>query len=418
MTNNKIAKIGLVSVSDRASAGVYADKGLPSLKAWLEKVLLSPFEVTERLIPDEAETIAATLAGLCDVERCDLILTTGGTGPSRRDVTPEATEAVCTRIMPGFGEKMRAISSVFVPTAILSRQLAGLREIEGHAALIINLPGQPKAIAETLEGLPAKGVDGIFAAVPYCLELIGGPSLETDPLYVKAFRPKSAARPHIIDSLVDEPQEKADSTIIMLHGLGTDGSDFQGFREELAGAGAEIASTRIICPNAPVRPISMNGGYPMRGWFDMHSTENIDREDLAGMEDSWKIIRRLIAEEESRGISRSRILLGGFSQGGTVSLYSALRMPYAIGGIFCLSAYLPAMGATFNPENHGLDSPIFVGHGIEDDVVAYPFAEMSVKKLRELGAPKLEDHGYEGCGHFLCAEELKDLAGFINRVLK
>lgn len=190
--------IGLLSISDRASRGVYVDEGLPALAAWLGKALASPFRVIERLIPDEQPVIEQTLIELADQERCHLILTTGGTGPARRDVTPEATIAVATRQMPGFGEQMRQISLNFVATAILSRQVAVIRELADHAALIINLPGQPKAVQETLEGL--KGADGtqrvagIFAAVPYCIDLIGGPYVQTNADIVKAFRPKSAIR--------------------------------------------------------------------------------------------------------------------------------------------------------------------------------------------------------------------------------
>jgi len=191
--------VGLVSISDRASGGVYQDQGLPALQDWLARALSTPFRVETRLIADEQPQIEATLTELADVARCHLILTTGGTGPSRRDVTPEATKAVGSKEMPGFGEQMRQISLHFVPTAILSRQTAVIREIDGHAALILNLPGQPKAIAETLGGLKdADGntlVGGIFAAVPYCIDLIGGPYMETDPAVCKAFRPKSAIRP-------------------------------------------------------------------------------------------------------------------------------------------------------------------------------------------------------------------------------
>lgn len=192
-------RIGLVSISDRASSGIYEDLGIPALEVWLKTALSSPFEVVSRLIADESALITQTLIELVDKERCDLVLTTGGTGPSRRDVTPEATLAAATREMPGFGEQMRQISLRFVPTAILSRQVGALREIDGHSALIINLPGQPKAISETLEGL--KDVDGkvitsgIFAAVPYCIDLIGGPYIETRESVVKAFRPKSALKP-------------------------------------------------------------------------------------------------------------------------------------------------------------------------------------------------------------------------------
>ncbi|NRR32232.1 molybdopterin adenylyltransferase [Oxalobacteraceae bacterium] len=191
--------IGLVSISDRASGGVYQDAGIPALQDWLQGALTTPFRVESRLIPDEQAGIEATLIELVDQRRCHLVLTTGGTGPARRDVTPEATLAVATKPMPGFGEQMRQISLQFVPTAILSRQLAVIRETPDHAALIMNLPGQPKAIKETLEGLKdADGkviVGGIFAAVPYCVDLIGGPYMETNPAVSKTFRPKSALRP-------------------------------------------------------------------------------------------------------------------------------------------------------------------------------------------------------------------------------
>jgi molybdopterin adenylyltransferase len=185
-------RIGVVSVSDRASTGVYEDKGLPALRDWLSRALRNPIEWESRLIPDEQGHISATLRELVDDQRCHLVLTTGGTGPALRDVTPEATLAVADKVMPGFGEQMRQISLKFVPTAILSRQVAVIRK----QALIINLPGQPKSIAETLEGLPGAQppVPGIFAAVPYCIDLIGGPYLETDPAVCAAFRPKSAMR--------------------------------------------------------------------------------------------------------------------------------------------------------------------------------------------------------------------------------
>ena len=185
-------RIGLVSISDRASAGVYEDKGLPALRDWLARAVKNPIAYAQRLIADDAPTISATLRELVDEAGCALVLTTGGTGPAPRDVTPEATLAVADREMPGFGEQMRQIGLRFVPTAILSRQVGVIR---GNC-LILNLPGQPKAIAETLQGLPelAPPVPGIFAAVPYCIDLIGGPFIETDPAVCKAFRPKSAQR--------------------------------------------------------------------------------------------------------------------------------------------------------------------------------------------------------------------------------
>ena len=186
----KFIKIGLISISDRASSGKYEDEGLPNLKNWLTKVLIKPFDFEEIIIPDEIEVIKNTLIDLSDKKKCDLILTTGGTGPAKRDVTPEATLSVGDKEMPGFGEQMRQISLNFVPTAILSRQVAVIR----NTTLIINLPGQPKAIEETLEGLRDEQgnliVPGIFAAVPYCLDLIDGPYIETKEAILKSFRPK------------------------------------------------------------------------------------------------------------------------------------------------------------------------------------------------------------------------------------
>ncbi|HTO45513.1 MAG TPA: molybdopterin adenylyltransferase [Burkholderiales bacterium] len=187
-------KIGLLSISDRASRGVYRDEGIPALEEWFGRALTTPWSTVTRLIPDERAQIETTLKELTDAERCHLVLTTGGTGPAPRDVTPEATLAVADRVMPGFGEQMRQISLHYVPTAILSRQVAVVRA----QTLIINLPGQPKSIRETLEGV--KGADGkvlvhgIFSAVPYCIDLIGGPYIETDESVVKSFRPKSAVR--------------------------------------------------------------------------------------------------------------------------------------------------------------------------------------------------------------------------------
>ncbi len=188
---NKFTKIGLISISDRASKGEYEDQGIPNLKAWLQKAIASPFETLEKIIPDERSLIESSLIHLVDIEKCDLILTTGGTGPAERDITPEATMGIADREMPGFGEQMRQISLHFVPTAILSRQVAVIRK----NTLIINLPGQPKSITQTLEGLKDDQgktlVHGIFAAVPYCIDLLNGPFIETHSNIVESFRPKA-----------------------------------------------------------------------------------------------------------------------------------------------------------------------------------------------------------------------------------
>jgi len=188
---NKFTKIGLISISDRASKGEYEDQGIPNLKAWLQKAIASPFETLEKIIPDERGLIESSLIHLVDIEKCDLILTTGGTGPAERDVTPEATMGIADREMPGFGEQMRQISLHFVPTAILSRQVAVIRK----NTLIINLPGQPKSITQTLEGLKDDQgktlVHGIFSAVPYCIDLLNGPFIETHSNIVESFMPKA-----------------------------------------------------------------------------------------------------------------------------------------------------------------------------------------------------------------------------------
>jgi molybdopterin adenylyltransferase len=193
--NDRALKIGLVSISDRASAGVYEDQGIPALREWFEAALKTAWTIETRLVPDEQPVIERTLIELVDVVECDLVLTTGGTGPAPRDVTPEATLAIAHKLMPGFGEQMRQVSLRYVPTAILSRQVGVIR----GRALVLNLPGQPKAIRETLEGVrDAEGrvtLAGVFAAVPYCLDLIGGPYVETNDAICKAFRPKSAQRP-------------------------------------------------------------------------------------------------------------------------------------------------------------------------------------------------------------------------------
>lgn len=193
-------RIGLVSISDRASSGTYQDLGIPTLQDWLASCIISPHQIVTELIPDARAQIEQTLINMVDEHQCHLVLTTGGTGPARRDVTPEATIAIGTKEMPGFGEQMRQISLRFVPTAILSRQVAVIRETQDHAALIINLPGQPKSIKETLEGLRDENgnsiVPGLFAAIPYCIDLIGGPYIETNTAICAAFRPKNARKNH------------------------------------------------------------------------------------------------------------------------------------------------------------------------------------------------------------------------------
>lgn len=444
-TDNELI-LGLVSISDRASKGIYDDRGIPELEAWCRKTITTPLTVHRRLIPDERFEIEKTLRELVDIIGCDLILTTGGTGPSRRDVTPEATLAVATREMPGFGEQMRAISGHFVPTAILSRQVAVLRETPDHAALIINLPGQPKAIAETLEGLKDKTgksiVNGIFAAVPYCIDLIGGPYIETDETIVKAFRPKSARKPQA-EAPKETPMSEAPATpkmpsvtpfdpkdilmitprraqtppeavVIWLHGMGVDNTDFAPFPDEILDFGGPVC--RFMLPNAPVREISAHPGYPLRAWYDVRSDKIDDNEDRLGIRETAAKIHLLIKEVEKAGIPRNRIFLGGFSQGAASALYAGLREEEPIAGIIALSGYLPLAGSLFAEiTDAGRQTPVFMAHGLFDSVISPLTAQRSAQVIKELN-PAFRWHPFD-MDHEICQEELASLSQFIRAQL-
>lgn len=444
-TENELI-LGLVSISDRASKGIYDDRGIPELEAWCRKTITTPITVHRRLIPDERFDIEKTLRELVDIIGCDLILTTGGTGPSRRDVTPEATLAVGTREMPGFGEQMRAISGHFVPTAILSRQVAVLRETPDHAALIINLPGQPKAIAETLEGLKDTSgksiVNGIFAAVPYCLDLIGGPYIETDESVVKAFRPKSARKPQVEalqkEKVPEEPaapttpdvtpfdpkdilmvtprraQTPPEAVVIWLHGMGVDNTDFSPFPDEILDFGGPVC--RFMLPNAPVREISAHPGYPLRAWYDVRSDKIDDNEDRLGIRETAAKIHLLIKEVEKAGIPRHRIFLGGFSQGAASALYAGLREEEPIAGIITLSGYLPLAGSLFAEITAaGRQTPVFMAHGLFDSVISPLTAQRSAQVIKELN-PAFRWYPFD-MDHEICQEELSALAQFIRAQL-
>lgn len=444
-TDNELI-LGLVSISDRASKGIYDDRGIPELEAWCRKTITTPLTVHRRLIPDERFEIEKTLRELVDIIGCDLILTTGGTGPSRRDVTPEATLAVATREMPGFGEQMRAISGHFVPTAILSRQVAVLRETPDHAALIINLPGQPKAIAETLEGLKNETgksiVNGIFAAVPYCIDLIGGPYIETDESIVKAFRPKSARKPQA-EAPKETPKSEAPATpkmpsvtpfdpkdilmitprraqtppeavVIWLHGMGVDNTDFAPFPDEILDFGGPVC--RFMLPNAPVREISAHPGYPLRAWYDVRSDKIDDNEDRLGIRETAAKIHLLIKEVEKAGIPRNRIFLGGFSQGAASALYAGLREEEPIAGIIALSGYLPLAGSLFAEiTDAGRQTPVFMAHGLFDSVISPLTAQRSAQVIKELN-PTFRWHPFD-MDHEICQEELASLSQFIRAQL-
>lgn len=480
--------LGLVSVSDRASRGVYEDQGIPALEAWCRRAITTPVKIHKRLIPDERFDIEKTLRELVDIIGCDLILTTGGTGPARRDVTPEATLAVATREMPGFGEQMRAISGHFVPTAILSRQVGGLRETPDHAALILNLPGQPKAIAETLEGLRDEAgrpvVNGIFAAVPYCIDLIGGPYIETDESVVKAFRPKSArrepaAQPQEAAAAAPQPEakpapaaapqresapaaetprkarreeaplEKAEEapapepevkrevprapafapedilvtgprtggtpelTVVWLHGMGVDNTDFAAFPDEIRGFNGPVC--RFVLPNASMRELTMHPGYPLRAWYDVPGRRIDENEDEIGIRETSRRVAALIDEIAAEGVPRSRIVLGGFSQGSAISLFTGLRMKEPIGGVAALSGYLPLAGRLFSEATPaGRRTPIFMAHGDFDSVVPPVIATRSAEVISQVDSDLIA-RTYP-MDHELCREEMRDLAAFLRSV--
>lgn len=473
--------IGLVSVSDRASSGVYEDKGIPALREWCTAAIETPVRFAERLIPDDRYTIEKTLTELVDDEKCDLVLTTGGTGPSRRDVTPEATLAVATRELPGFGEQMRAISLKFVPTAILSRQVGALREIPDHAALIINLPGQPKAIAETLGGLRDEDgkviVPSIFAAVPYCIDLIGGPWVDTRPEVCKAFRPKSAlkAREEALKAAAEkavpdvpekteapQPPEKAPEaetrqtppfvdpapvripgnrnavpeppasdletiviepsdtrlpppcTVVWLGGMGVDIHDFSDLPSEIEQLGGPAA--RYVMVNAPEMQLSMDPANPLRAWYDLPGRNLIDYEDEEGIRMSARRISRLIDSITARGMPRQRIFLAGFSQGGSMALFTGLREELSIAGIISLSGYLPLAGRIADEiRPGGLATPVFMGNGDFDEIVPIPVAQQSLQAISHAGAAvSWRDYPTE---HTLSGEALRDTALFMRRVL-
>ncbi|MBS1344131.1 MAG: molybdopterin adenylyltransferase [Sutterella sp.] len=461
--------LGLVSVSDRASQGIYEDKGIPALEAWCRKAVKTPVKIHKRLIADERFDIEKTLRELVDIVGCDLILTTGGTGPARRDVTPEATLAVATREMPGFGEQMRAISGHFVPTAILSRQVGVLRETPDHAALILNLPGQPKAIAETLEGLKDESgkslVNGIFAAVPYCIDLIGGPYIETNEDVVKAFRPKSARRtvaqsadshkeaaaaapkaepkaehkpaaaaaPQSEPQPAPQPQPKAPAfapkdiltvmprsgarprlTCVWLHGMGVDNSDFAPFADEIEHVGGPAC--RFVLPNAPMRTLSRSPDYPpLRAWYDIPGRNIDDAEDEFGIRASSARVAQLIDELEAEGVPRHAIVLGGFSQGAAISLFTGLRLARPIGGICALSGYLPLAGRLFSEAAPAARrTPIFIAHGDFDSVVPAVMAERSAEVIAQIDST-LITRTYP-MDHEVCADEMRDIAAFLNSI--
>lgn len=433
--------LGLVSISDRASQGVYKDEGIPALEQWMKKAVTTPIKIHTRLIPDEAFEIEKTLRELVDIIGCDLVLTTGGTGPSRRDVTPEATLAVATREMPGFGEQMRAISGHFVPTAILSRQVAVLRETPDHAALIINLPGRPKAIQETLEGLKDEQgksiVNGIFAAVPYCIDLIGGPYIETNPRVIKAFRPKNAQKPATKkdepkveavqpqkpktmpfaaeDLLINLPstqqQEEPALTLIWMHGLGADHNDFAALPNEIYSRSGLVC--RAVLPNAPLCNLPHLMNRPIRAWYDIHFDSA--KEDDKGLIASAKRINDLIDYLEEHGIARDRIILGGFSQGAALALYTGLRQEKPLAGIVAFSGYLPLATRTYNEMTEaGLKTPILMTHGTYDDIIPISMAERGADLLSQY-----HPHVYWKkfpMAHEVCNDELDHLTQFLMRL--
>lgn len=483
--------LGLVSVSDRASRGEYRDEGIPALQAWCEDAITTPVQFHTRLIEDDQYTIEETLRELVDRVGCDLVFTTGGTGPARRDVTPEATLAVGTREMPGFAEQMRRISLNFVPTAILSRQVAVLRETPTHAALIVNLPGRPKSISETLGGFRSSDGEvidaGIFASIPYCIDLIGGPYIETDPSIIEAFRPKNARRPKpapvaepqkpapmsaealspnfpknendqhdeqvererlvaqakaqieaakrppsrgvplynadtvsivpSLDVVVKDPLNGLDPTctVIWLHGMGTNADDFAPFPQELLDFGGPAA--RFIMPNAPEIALTAHHGWKTSAWFDILTNNFAGPEDQTGINRMHLQISQIINEIISTGVPAERIFLGGFSQGAAMALYSGLRQARTLGGVIALSGYLPLAANLGNDISiAGRSTPVFMAHGAFDSVISPMLAKRSAD-IVDANVQTLIWREYT-MEHELCAEEITDIAQFMNTALQ
>ena len=503
--------LGLVSVSDRASRGEYRDEGIPALEAWCRDAITTPVQIHTRLIPDDRCQIEDTLRELADNVGCDLIFTTGGTGPARRDVTPEATLAVATREMPGFAEQMRRISLRFVPTAILSRQVAVLREIGEHSTLIVNLPGRPKSISETLGGLRSDSGEvleaGLFASIPYCIELIGGPYIETDPEIIEAFRPKSARKPAVqksvppeyeqaaraaerqiaerkaagaplpgfsademrpagrdqgeaaarqdahpaqpaadeapaqkiitarnaergvplyaanpstrlepLDVLVRDPVNGADPacTVIFLHGMGASPEDFASLAQDLFAYGGPAA--RFILPYAPEIPVDWVNREILPAWFNIPKNVALKDEDVKGLTSMHLRISQVINEVISTGTPAERIFLGGFSQGGAMSLYSGLRQARTLAGVFSLSGYLPASASLEHEITQAARStPVFIAHGTYDSVLPITLAKHGAKAAAEHARTVIwREYGMD---HELAADELSDLVKFMNAAL-
>ena len=451
--------IGLVSISDRASTEPGGDQGIRALEQWCRAAIATPVRTFLRQIPNDRYTIERTLVDLVDNERCDLVLTTGGSGPSRRDVTPEATLAVATKEMPGFGEQMRAILLRFEPSAILSRQVGAVREIPGHAALIVNLPDQPDAIAETLEGLRSEGgalaVPGVFAAIPHCIDLIGGPYVETNPAICKAFRPSSALAKRQ-EELARREREQApaprrepfvdpaplrihrepaaqqplpeDLKIITLNPagrtlpppcaviwLGTAGSDIREFSElpeQISEMGGPAAKYLLVNPP----PALERTGREICSWYRVDGRNLAQTEDEPGIRRSAAKIRRVIENLTASGMPHARIFLAGFSQGAAMALYAGLREDTALGGIISLAGYLPLperLPAEIRPG--GRSTPVLMGHGVFDDIIPLPLAERSASVISKCGG-NLYWHEYE-TEHDFGEPAIRDIAVFLRQAL-
>lgn len=444
--------LGLVSVLEEDDGMTYDDKTVSSLEKWFRETLTTPVTVHKRVVANARFTIEKALRELVDIIGCDLVITTGAVGPTRRDAVPESTVAIASRLLPGLAERLRQQSA----DPLLSRHEAALRDTPEQTALIVNLDNDPRVLDALAGSRNEEGnllVEGLFEAFRRCLHLVDGPQIETHESAPKETIDVASAPVDEIPSQSDEdetdteekeeekPRETdvptftpvpafqaediltvtpsrtrvpPEATVIWLHGMGVDNTDFADFPDQILQLGGPIC--RFILPNAPVREISAHPGYPLRAWYDVLTDRFDDIEDKEGIEETSLKVSRLITDLVKLGVPRNRIFLGGFSQGAATALYTGLRQSEGIGGIIALSGYLPLAAELFNDITvAGRETPVFMAHGNYDSVISPYIAQRGARVIGEL-TPKLLWRTYE-MDHEVRQEELADMIRFMNALV-
>ena len=429
--------LGLVSVLETSCDATYDDKTVSTLERWFRDNLTTPVTAHKRVIPNQRFVIEKTLRELVDIIGCDLVITTGAIGPTRHDQVPESTLAVATRSLAGLADLLRRHTA----DSVLSRPQAVLRDTPEQTSLIVNIDNDP-GITDAFDSDKGEA-NSLFSSIRRCLQQVGGPEIDTvrpcapeTPLAdssspattavsaespdnkptASTEEPGETATPafHPDDLLTVTPNHTrlpADMTVIWMHGMGADNTDFADFPNRIVELGGPVC--RFILPNAPVREISAHPGYPMRAWYDVFSDRFDDKEDQSGIEDTALKISRLITDLEALGIPRHRIVLGGFSQGAAMALYTGLRQKRALGGIIALSGYVPLAVELFNNASPAArETPIFMAHGNYDSVIAPYIAHRGARLIEEL-APRLVWRTYD-MDHEVRQEELADIVLFMN----